>query len=266
MWKSDVAKWAVLAVSLTQTTSVVAATGPGAILDAYKAATGGSAWDDKVTLETQFTTAGYGLSGTGHSVGDLRTGRFVSEYTLGPTSSEEGFDGANRWLREMSGTVTLQQGGDGRELATNDSYRIGEKWWQPDRGGAQISSGGEKRCGDANCEVLNITPKNGKAFEAWFDRTKGLLVKTVEPRQPLAVTTTMSDYRRVDGIMLPFRITVDTGLGKEYLRTLSLTAARFAGTRPDSVYAPPKVALTDFSIAGGAPETAIPFQHAKSQS
>jgi hypothetical protein len=70
----------------------------------------------------------------------------------------------------------------------------------------------------------------------------------------------MSDYRRVDGIMLPFRITVDTGLGKEYLQTLSLTAARFAGTRPDSVYAPPKVTLTDFSIAGGAPETTIPFQ------
>ena len=260
MWKSDVVTWAVLAVGLTQTTSVMAAVGPGAILDAYKAATGGSAWDGKITLETQFTTAGYGLTGTGHSVGDLRAGRFVSAYTLGPTSTEEGFDGANRWQREMSGTVTLQQGGDGRELSANDSYRIGEKWWQPDRGGAQISSGGEKGCGDATCAVLSITPKNGKAFEAWFDSTTGLLVKTVEPRQPLAVTTTMSDYRRVDGIMLPFRITVDTGLGKEYLLTQSLSAARFVGTRPGSVYAPPKVTLTDFSIAGGAPETTIPFQ------
>jgi hypothetical protein len=259
MRKTDAARWAVLAVGLTQTASVVAAVAPGEILDAYKAAAGGSAWDGKVTLETHFTTAGYGLTGTGHSIGDLRTGRFASEYTLGPTSTEEGFDGANRWQREMSGMVTLQQGGDGRELATNDSYRIGEKWWQPDRGDAQISSSGEKGCGHATCEVLSITPKNGKAFEAWFDRTTGLLVKTVEHRQPLTVETTMSDYRRVDGILLPFRITVDTGLGKQYLRTLSLTEARFAGPRPESVYAPPTVTLTDFSIAGGAPETAIPF-------
>jgi PDZ domain/Aspartyl protease len=259
MRNTEAATWTMLAVSLTQTISVAAAVAPGEILDAYKVAAGGNAWDDKVTLETQFTTAGYGLTGTGHSIGDLRTGRFVSEYTLGPTSTEEGFDGANRWQREMSGTVTLQQGGDGRELAANDSYRTGEKWWQPDRGDAQISDGGEKSCGDATCEVLSITPKNGKAFEAWFDRTTGLLVKTVEHRQPLTVMTTMSDYRRVDGIMLPFRITVDTGLGKEYLRTLSLTEARFAGPRPESVYTAPKVTLTDFSIAGGAPETAIPF-------
>jgi hypothetical protein len=259
MRKTDAARWAVLAVGLTQTASVVAAVAPGEILDAYKAAAGGSAWDGKVTLETHFTTAGYGLTGTGHSIGDLRTGRFASEYTLGPTSTEEGFDGANRWQREMSGMVTLQQGGDGRELATNDSYRVGEKWWQPDRGDAQISSSGEKGCRHATCEVLSITPKNGKAFEAWFDRTTGLLVKTVEHRQPLTVETTMSDYRRVDGILVPFRITVDTGLGKQYLRTLSLTEARFTGPRPESVYAPPKVTLTDFSIAGGAPETAIPF-------
>jgi hypothetical protein len=61
MRNTEAATWTMLAVSLTQTISVAAAVAPGEILDAYKVAAGGNAWDDKVTLETQFTTAGYGL-------------------------------------------------------------------------------------------------------------------------------------------------------------------------------------------------------------
>ena len=237
----------------------VAAATPGEILDAYKAATGGSAWDDKVTLQFQFTTAGWGLTGTGHATSDLRNGRSELEYTLGPISEADGYDGVDGWRKERSGAVTLQQGGDGRQLAVNDAYRVSGKWWQPDRGGAEISTPGEKPCGNATCTVLTITPRNGKPFEAWFDTRTGLLLKTVENRQPLTVTTTMSDYRPIDGVMLPFQVTVDSGLGQKYLRTITLTGAQFAGQQPDSVYAPPKMTFADFSFAGGVRQTVIPF-------
>jgi hypothetical protein len=46
--------------------------------------------------------------------------RFKNEYTLGPTKSLDGYDGANRWRRDISGTVTLQQGVDSGELAVNE--------------------------------------------------------------------------------------------------------------------------------------------------
>jgi len=248
-----------LAVSVSLVALPVAAATPDEILDAYKVATGGSAWDGKTTLQTQFTTTGYGLTGTGDMTSDLLNGRFRTQYTLGPTSEAEGFDGVNRWRREMSGTVTLQQGGDGRLLAVNDAYRASGQWWHPDRGGAEISASGRQACGNTTCEVLAVTPRNGKPFEAWFDATTNLLVKTVENRQPLTVTTTMSDYGRVEGVMVPFRITIDTGLGAKYLRTITLTGAQFRGSWPDSGYGPPKVTLTDFSIAGGAHQTLIPF-------
>ena len=248
-----------LLLAASQTPMTLLAATPAEILDAYKAATGGTAWDDKVTLQFQFTTAGYGLTGTGHATSDLRDGRSQLEYTLGPISEADGYDGVNRWRREMSGTVTLQQGGDGPELAVNDAYRTSGKWWQADRGGAEISSAGEKPCGAGSCTVLSIMPRNGKPFEAWFDTKTALLLKTVENRQPLTVTTTMSDYRPIGGVMLPFQITVDRGLGEKYRETMILTAAQFTGPLPESVYGPPKVALTDYSIAGGARQTVIPF-------
>jgi len=240
-------------------TLALAAPTAGEILDSYKAATGGRAWNHKITLSTEFTTTGYGLTGTGHAVNDLEDSRSQSEYTLGPTSGAEGYDGTNRWRKDMSGTVTLQQGGDTRELAVNDAYRISGKWWQPDRGGAQILDDGEKTFGDENCEVLIITPKDGKAFEAWFDAKTHLLVKTVEKQGPQTATTTMSDYRRVDSVMLPYKIVVDMGHGEKYLQTTTVTKVEFLGRLSDSAYAPPKVTITDFSIAGGAPQTEIPF-------
>lgn len=153
----------------------------------------------------------------------------------------------------------MQQGGDARELAINDAYRVSGKWWQPHRGGAQILNEGEKIFGDAYCNVLIITPKGGKAFEAWFDAKTHLLAKTVEKQGPQTATTTMSDYRRVDGVMLPYKIVVDMGQGEKYLQTTTVAKVEFLGRLPDSVYVPPKVTLTDFSIARGAPQTGIPF-------
>lgn len=258
-WDKSMLLWLLSATLAPLAVPAVADT-PSEILDAYRAATGGSTWNDKVTLQTEFVATGYGLTGTGHATVDLRDGRSERAYTLGPTTEAEGYDGLNRWRREMSGTVTLQQGGDGPELAVNDSYRASGKWWQPDRGGAEISGGRVETCGDATCEVLKVTPRKGKVFEAWFDRATGLLVKTIENRQPLTVTTTMSDYRRVEGVMLPFRVTVDTGLGDKYAQTLTLTAARFAGPMSDSVYGPPQVTLNDFSILDGRFQTVIPFR------
>jgi Aspartyl protease/PDZ domain len=249
----------IFAANMVYATLALAAATTGEILDAYKAATGGRAWDDKITLSVEFTITGYGLTGRGHALSDLKDGRSQSEYTLGPTTAAEGYDGTNRWRKDMSGTVTEQQGGDARELAVNDAYRNSGKWWEPDRGGAQILDNGEKPFGDMTCEVLIITPKVGKAFEAWFDTGTGLLAKTVEKQGSQTATTTMSDYRRVDGIMLPYKIVVDMGHGEKYLRTTTVTKIEFLSRLPDSDYAPPKVTLTDFSIAGGAPQTEIPF-------
>jgi len=251
---------AALAAAVTYSTFAFAAPSAGDILDAYKAATGGGAWDAKLTMSTEFTLTGYGLTGTGHAVNDLKIGRSESDYSTGPVSGANGYDGTNSWQKDMSGTVTLQQGGDAQVLAANDAYRNSNKWWQPDRGGAAIVNGGAVTEGNASYEVLTITPKGGKAFDAWFDARTHLLAKILEKQSAQMVTTTMSDYRSVDGVMVPYKLVIDQGVGAKYLQTVSVTNVAFLGAQPDATYAAPKVAVLDFSIAAGAAQAEIPFQ------
>src|ERR1041385_3413239 len=92
--------------------SAFAAT-PDEILSANKAAMGGSAWNDKVTLKVEYAYSGQGLTGTTSSVQDLRRGAFVDAYDIPPTRGASGFDGAKAWEKEPSGTVSDQAGGDG---------------------------------------------------------------------------------------------------------------------------------------------------------
>ena len=251
---------AAFAATISYSMPAFAAQSAGQILDAYKAAIGGGAWNDKVTMSGEAAIAGYGLTGTAHTVADLRNGRSESDYMMGPAGGANGFDGTTPWQKDLSGTVTLQQGGDAQVLAINDAYRTSGKWWLPDRGGAEIVGDGEKTEGGATYEVLTVTPKGGKPFDAWFDAKTHLLAKTVEKQSSQTITTTFSDYRPVDGVLLPYKLVIDSGVGEKYLQTVTVTKVAFLGPQPDSTYAPPKVTVADFSIAGGAAQTEIPIQ------
>ena len=260
MRKSLIIIVAAFAATISYSTLAFAAQSAGQILDAYKAATGGSAWDDKVTMSGEAVIAGYGLTGTGYTVADLKNGRSKTEYMMGPAGGANGFDGTTPWQKDMSGTITLQQGGDALVLAVNDAYRTSSKWWAPDRGGAEIVNDGEKTEGGATYEVLTVTPKGGKPFDAWFGAKTHLLAKIVEKQGPQTVTTTMSDYRSVGGVKVPYTQVIDSGVGEKYLQTVTVTKLAFIGPQPAETYAPPKVTVADFSIAGGAAQTEIPIQ------
>lgn len=231
----------------------------GQLLKAYKAAAGGSAWDTKETMVVDGDFNGLGLTGKVHEISDLKKGRAESDAHFGPASQAEGFDGTTPWQKDMSGTVTQQQGGDALQLAVNGAYRTADLWWLADFGGAAIANQGRKTDATGQYDVLTITPKGGKAFDAWFDAKTHLLTKVVEQQGSQMVATTLSDYRAVEGVMVPYKIVVDAGVGEKYLQTITVTKVTFLGAQPDSAYAAPNVAVSDFSIAGGAAATEVPI-------
>ena len=247
-----------LAASVSVSTLALAAPSADEVLSANKAATAASAWDGKAALKLQYDYSGQQMTGKVESLDDLKTGRFADTFTIGPAGGANGYDGTHSWSKDPSGSVTVQDGGDQRAVAVNDGYRRANLWWQPDRGGASISSDGEKSEGDSTYDVLTVTPKGGKNFDAWFDAKTHLLARYVEKIGPQTITTTLSDYRPVDGIQLPYRTVVNNGDAK-YDQTVTLTLATFLPAQPDTAYAMPKVTLTDFDIAGGN-ETTFPFQ------
>jgi hypothetical protein len=180
---------AIILAALVAQAPVYAATQIGDILAANHAATGGSAWNGKLTLDSEYAYSGQGLTGTTSSLVDLQRGAFVDSYDLGPTRGTSGFDGTHAWEKEQSGTVTTQEGGDVRQLAVNEVYRDQNVWWRPDHGGAQITSKGQKVDGGKTYDVLTVIPKGGNSFDAWFDSHTHLLARTVEMQVTQLITT-----------------------------------------------------------------------------
>ena len=217
------------------------------MLDANRAASGGSAWDGKASLRLEFAYVGQGLTGTTTSLDDLNAGYWLDTFALGPATGANGFDGTHTWSKDPSGTITLQDGGEQLPLAINEGYRRANLAWRADRGGAAIVSDGEKTDGGASYDVLTITPKGGKNFDVWLDSRTHLLSRIVEVQGPQTMTSTLSDYRLVDGVELPFKETTTNGDPK-YDQTTTVTSAVFLPAQPQSAYSAPKVTIADISI------------------
>lgn len=251
--------FAAITLALLSAAAAEAAPSAADILAANHAASGGSAWNGKAALRLEYAYTGQGMTGKVSSTDDLQGGRWVDEAAIGPATQTQGFDGTQTWAKDPSGTVTAQDAGDSRPLAVNEGYRRANLWWRTDRGGASLVSDGEKAEGGSTYDVLTVTPKDGKAFDAWFDAKTHLLARVVEQQGPQLSTTTFSDYRAVDGMQLPYKVLVSMGIAK-YDQTLTVTAAAFMAMPPDSTFAMPRSQVADFSIAGGAAETTVAFE------
>ena len=236
-----------------------AAAAPADVLDANKAATGGSAWDSQKTLSIAYAYSGQGMTGKVTSLDDLKFGYWADNFAIGPATGAQGFDGMHAWAKDQSGSVTQQDGGDQRQLAVNEAYRRANLWWRPNRGGAVIVDDGQKSEAGGTYEVLTVTPKGGKNFDAWFDTKSHLLFRLVEVQGPQTITTTLTDYAAFDGAEIARKAYVNNGDAK-YDQTLTIASAAFEAAQPQNSYGAPKVTLTDYSIAAGATQTTFPFE------
>ena len=251
-----------LAVTLAFALSPLAATAAdhvSQVLAANKAATAGDHWAGRQRLELRYAYSGEGLTGEVTSTQNLRDGRFVDRSDVGPLHNALGFDGNTAWEVEPSGTATPQEGGDVRQLAVNEAYRLQNLWWRSDRGGASITDAGRKHIGDKDCDVLTVVPKDGKSFDAWFDASTHLLVRTTEVNSTLTLNTDYADFAPVDGVQLARSIVIDDGNGKANQQTMKLSSATFSASGDDSIFALPKNELHDFGFDPGITQTTVPF-------
>jgi predicted aspartyl protease len=250
---------AIAIASISSGLPAYAAPSAADILAANRAASGASAWDGKAALKLEYAYSGQGMTGKVISTDDLSSGRWTDDAAIGPATQTQGFDGSHAWVKDPSGTVTQQDGGDARPLAINEGYRRANLWWRPAFGGAAVVADGEKSEAGTSYDVLTVTPKGGKAFDAWFDAKTHLLVRIVEQQGPQTATTALSDYRAVDGAQLPYKAVVSIGDAK-YDQTLTISSATFGAMPPNSTFAMPQTKVADFSIAGGVAKTTVSFQ------
>jgi hypothetical protein len=240
--------------------SLVAAAGPDpqAVLAKVKEATGGAAWDRITSTHAKVVLETGGFKGSAEAWEDVRTGRAVSTYALGPMSGANGFDGTTVWSQDSSKQVRIEEGGEAREAAANDAYRSAMGYFFPERWPADLAFSGEKTEGARRFLVVRATPKGGRPYDIWIEADGNRIDHIVEKASIETRTTYYSDFHEVDGVRVPFSQRSTNGEEKYDQRT-EITSIEFNVPLADELFAPPAPPPPDFAIAEGR-STTVPFE------
>lgn len=228
------------------------------VLAQSRAALGGAALQRVKVLELHSKGSFGGLTGTGVSWQEIGSARYAESYDLPPLAGGDGYDGSAVWSRDGSGLVWVDGGEMGRAQSIAQGFANGYALWGPGRGGATVTFTGVKNAGGRGYDVLSVVPPHAAApFELWFDRSTHLPVRFTQTIGPNAMVTTFSQFRPVDGLMVPFAGHTESSDGN----SSDTTIVQAVANPPDGLarLLKPASDVHDFSIAGGAPQTSVPF-------
>ncbi|HWG00020.1 MAG TPA: aspartyl protease family protein [Steroidobacteraceae bacterium] len=197
-----------------------------------------------------------GLRGRGDNWNEMGAMRQADRFSTPPLGGGSGWDGKESWSLDQTGLVVVDGSELGRSSAVNQAYFSNYDLWTPNRGGAAVVWGGSRSRGGNTYDVLTVMPPTSSLpVEVWFDRATDLPVRMVQRAGPVVTTLTLADFKPVDGLMIPYRVT-NTGDDGAF------TATRVEANPPDGAahLVAPKSSPRDFSIAGGAKLTSVPIR------
>lgn len=177
---------------------------PQAILQAMKAATGGTAWDRIGEIRASGTFAGLGLSGTFATLSDTRSGYTKSTITAGKIEFGRGGDAQGAWM-QSGGIVQATNGPGATKTAITAAYVARNGWWHPTTDPATFGYEGAKSENGHTFDVIVITPRGGDPLQLWIDPSTHLVFREIQTTDNhLNLITTLTNYRRVDGVLYPY--------------------------------------------------------------
>lgn len=251
-----------IALSLVLTIALAsssAAADARAVLAAAKQAMGGAAWDEVIGLSSHATVKTAGLEGTIDQVEDVKRGRLVSRFALGPLTGATGDDGTIAWEQDASGQSHSIDAGDARLRALNDRYLRARGYWYPERWPAALEALGSRTEGERAYDVVKVTPEGTRPIELWFDAESHRLSRTVEKAALETMTTTFGDYRDVSGLAIAHAIDVTNGEA-QYDQHLRIVEIAKVETLDDKAFAMPAPPPPDYTFGDGATSTVVPFE------
>jgi len=227
-----------------------------AVFARVRAATGGAAWSHAGELVGTGAVTNSGLRGTVRIAADLRTGRGAERDDLGVIVDGLVFDGRTTWRQDASLGVHQLDAPDSRRAAVTGAYLRRNGFFHPDTDPASFRCHGIAE-GQRAFDVVEVTPRGGRAVEVWIDRATSLVDRTVQ-QDPIVVSTVFyADYRTVGTLVLPFELRLDDGdPGGLTVRRIARYAVRAAPR--DGDFAPPP-APRNQSMFGDALATSVPL-------
>jgi hypothetical protein len=187
------------------------------VFNRARAASGGAAWnrilgwhevgrDDGAPFERWVDPVRYGLRTETH----------------GPAGKlAQGYNGAGEWRILPDGRPT---GSVAREVLADiraEAFFGAHAYFYPSRFDLRASHLGVRQQGAERFDVVRVQPAGGEPRELWFDHKTGLLGLMVEGDGAKRRTVEYSDYRRVGGVLAPFRqVAYGAGLTRPRERVL----------------------------------------------
>jgi hypothetical protein len=254
---------AVAGFVLAAATASMAAADPASradqLLAQAKQATGGAAWNEIKSLSEHGTVKATGLEGSYDSLTDLCRVRATGHFALGPATGAQGWDGKTAWSADPSGQVRIEEGGEASAAAIQQAYRSAYAFFWPARWPATRVYVGERQADGASYDAVKVTPKGAEPFEVWIDRRTHRIGREVQLGGVQPHTQIMADYRKVQGVLLPF-LNTDT-MGEPKFDTVTAAAALTAGgALAATSFAPPPPPVEPDPFPAGQDRVSIPFK------
>jgi Aspartyl protease/PDZ domain len=191
-----------LLVCLVFTTFCAAQAQPTAqaVLQHFYQAAGGAAWQQYEECDSEGTVVVAGKTGTLRYVEDLRSGANVSRTEIQglDVKQADGNGPTQSWHQDADGDIQLSNPGSPDII--DDRYLTSRAYWKPEFGGAAVTVLAPQTEGSTTWDRLRFQVPGGSGFTLWISRQTGLLDR-VEGK----TTRELSDYRPVNGVMLPFK-------------------------------------------------------------
>jgi hypothetical protein len=200
-----------------------------AILQHFYQAAGGDVWPHYGECDSEGTATIDRETGSLRYAEDLHSGANVSQVEI-PALDVKQADGdgpMESWHQDANGDIQLSNPDSPENI--DDRYLTSRAYWRPEFGGAAVTVLAPQTEGSTAWDRVHFRVPGGGGFTLWVNRQTGLLDR-VEGK----TTKELSDYRPVNGVMLPFKEKKPVGsamLTVEYSRrTLSvhLDATAFA--------------------------------------
>ena len=201
---------ALLSIFMLMPTTKAHAEDANTVFARFKVASGGAQWDSVHSLDSTSGTKGGGLSGELHQLQDLLTGRSSESYQMGPLDGADGYDGTHVWERDSGGEVAVRDTPKAIRNARSQAWLAACAYWYPQRMPATYGKVETRELDGKRFNVIQAVPDGGDPVTLWFAIDTGLLTRFVLPGEDGGVATTvLGDYRRVDGVLLPFHFVND---------------------------------------------------------
>ncbi len=228
-----------------------------ALLAEVRAATLSVPISSVISIHTSGTVDVVGMSGHADEWDDVPVQRFVQTVTgIGPVSGANGWDGLNAWVQDASGMVHVDGGTAGRWQTIDQAYLDTLAYLKPDAGGAVVTATGPTTQNGVTYDVLRVTPAGGSPMDLLIDPKTHLVVRVNATIGIVSTSLTLSDFRRVDGIEMPFKNVETTSTGNNSTTILDNVVVNDPSAM--ARMAMPTSNVHDFSIAGGN-STTVPI-------